>query len=186
MKSIEQPKTPLWKKSMLERLNFSEVVESLYEIMQNGNAEGYDDEQYDGYYNEYREEFNLLSEGAELLFDSLNEQELKDYSLKDYWDDITVGLLGVKYTVLGFDSTSLDYYSMLNDEEDLAVEKAKKRLMRMTKQELIDNFSNVLRTLLLFFDLKASHDCLVSIVQELDERAAAMKSGNTSNRMWVE
>lgn len=185
MSSVKQSRTPLWKKSMLEKLNLIEIKEALYEIMENGDSEGYNrgDE---GYYNDYKEQFDMLAEGAELMLNAIDELSYDE----SIWNDITVGLLGIKYKVLGFDSKELDYFEMMNDyEEDWAVEEAKKRLMRMTKSDLIDNFGNVLRTLLLFFDLKASHDCLVSVVEELDERAAIMincTSGNMTNRMWVE
>ena len=82
--------------------------------------------------------------------------------------------------------------------------------MRLTKQELIRNFRKVLMTIVMFYDIKAAHDCLTSIVEELDERGALLaqknerinllykdltgKSGETFDeeiknlppRMWVE
>ena len=36
-------------------------------------------------------------------------------------------------------------------------------------------FRKVLCTVVIFYDIKAAHDCLTSIVEELDERAAIMK-----------
>ena len=69
--------------------------------------------------------------------------------------------------------------------EDAAVQEAEKRLMRFTKEQLIKNFRKVLTTLVLFFDIKAAHDCLTSIVEELDERGAILERKNEKiNRLY--
>ena len=74
-----------------------------------------------------------------------------------------------------FDSVEMDYYHMADPfYEDLAVQEAQKRLSRLTKAELIRIFRTVTVVLTSFFDIKAAHDCLTSIVQELDERTAIM------------
>ncbi len=182
---MEQSKRPLWKKSMLETLNFSDIMEYLYEIGNNGDLYGYDCEE-SGYYLEYKEQFDELSGGAYRLEEALNEYDgYAGGSMSDIWDDMTVALLGYKEKVLGFDSVEEDYYSMLDCEEDGAVEEAEKRLMRFTKEQLIKNFRKVLTTLVLFFDIKAAHDCLTSIVEELDERGAILEQKNERiNRIY--
>jgi len=68
------------------------------------------------------------------------------------------------------------YFSMLNSAEDWAIEETEKRLERLMKRDLIVHFRNVLVTLVTFFDIKAAHDCLASIIEKLDERVAIMKS----------
>lgn len=179
---MNESKIPLWKKSMLQNLNYCEILETLYEIGNNGDMYGYEwGWGVEGYYNEYKDNFDDLAAGAYYL-----EQAMRDsFGLKEIWDDITVGLLGYQQTVLGYGVFETDYCSMLNWEEDAAVEEAEKRLMRLTKKELIERFRRVFTTLILFFDVKASHDCLVSIVQELDERAAIMKEkDNQINRLY--
>ena len=182
---MNQSKRPLWKKSMLETLNFSDIMEYLYEIGNNGDQYGYDCEE-SGYYLEYKEQFDELSGGAYRLEEALNEYDgYTGGSMSDIWDDMTVALLGYKEKVLGFDSVEEDYYSMLDCEEDGAVEEAEKRLMRFTKEQLIKNFRKVLTTLVLFFDIKAAHDCLTSIVEELDERGAILEQKNERiNRLY--
>lgn len=182
---MDQSKRPLWKKSMLETLNFSNIMEYLYEIGNNGDKYGYDCDE-GGYYLEYKEQFDELSGGAYRLEEALNEYDgYTGGSMSDIWDDMTVALLGYKEKVLGFDSVEEDYYSMLDCEEDGAVEEAEKRLMRFTKEQLIKNFRKVLTTLVLFFDIKAAHDCLTSIVEELDERGAILEQKNERiNRLY--
>lgn len=176
---MNQPKTPLWKKSMLETLNYYDITEYLYEIGDNGDMYGYDREE-SGYYQEYKEQFDDLSCGAYRLYEALNEYEyyVGDYSLRDIWDDMTVALLGYQKKVLGYDEAETDYYAMIDCAENWAVEEAEKRLMRFTKEQLIKSFRKVLTTLVLFFDIKAAHDCLTSIVEELDERGAILEKKN--------
>ena len=176
---MEQSKRPLWKKSMLKTLNYYDVSEYLDEISSNGDPYGYERDE-SGYYQEYKEQFDELSDGAYRLSEALNEYDYYsgDCSLRDIWDDMTVALLGYQEKVLGYDQVEEDYYTMLSYHEDLAVEESQKRLMRFTKEQLIKNFRKVLTTLILFFDIKASHDCLTSIVEELDLRGAILERKN--------
>ena len=181
---MNQSKNPLWKKSMLKSLNFYEIVEFLDEIGNNGDPYGYEREE-SGYYQEYKEQFDDLSDGAYRLWDALDNSDYSDYSLRDIWDDMTVALLGYQEKVLGFDQVEEDYFSMLTFLEDAAAQEAEKRLMRFTKKQLIKNFRKVLTTLVLFFDIKAAHDCLTSIVEELDERGAILERKNEKiNRLY--
>ncbi|MDE5741084.1 MAG: hypothetical protein K2H90_01380 [Oscillospiraceae bacterium] len=183
---MDQSKKPLWKKSMLKSLNFYEIVEFLDEIGNNGDPYGYEREE-SGYYQEYKEQFDDLSDGAYRLWDALDNSDYSDYSLRDIWDDMTVALLGYQEKVLGFDQVEEDYFAMLSYLEDAAVQEAEKRLMRFTKEQLIRNFRKVLTTLVLFFDIKAAHDCLTSIVEELDERGAILERKNEKiNRLYEE
>ena len=88
--------------------------------------------------------------------------------------------------VWGYDSAEADYHHMLSPfMEDWAVEEAVARLKRLTKDDLIDQFRQVMVALLSYFDIKASHDCLTSIVQELDERGAIFARKNDEiNRLY--
>lgn len=181
---MDQSKRPLWKKSMLKSLNFYEIIDYLDEIGNNGDPYGYAREE-SGYYQEYKEQFDDLSDGAFRLWDALENSDYSDYSLRDIWDDMTVALLGYQEKVLGFDQVEEDYFAMLYYQEDAAVQEAEKLLMRFTKEQLIKNFRKVLTTLVLFFDIKAAHDCLTSIVEELDERGAILELKNEKiNRLY--
>ena len=179
---MEQSKTPLWRRSMLNRLNFYGITELLDEIGCNGDPYGYDWGSTDSYFDEYKPFFDELADGAYSLSETM--QELKEeYVYKNgegefltVWDDFTVALLGEIDEVLGYDTVQQDYFHMIGKyDREIAIEEATKRLMRFTKSDLIKYFRQILVTLVMFFDLKAAHDCLTSIVQELDERAALMK-----------
>lgn len=169
---------------MLKSLNFYEIIDYLDEIGNNGDPYGYAREE-SGYYQEYKEQFDDLSDGAFRLWDALENSDYSDYSLRDIWDDMTVALLGYQEKVLGYDQVEEDYFAMLTFLEGAAVQEAEKRLMRFTKEQLIKNFRKVLTTLVLFFDIKAAHDCLTSIVEELDERGAILELKNEKiNRLY--
>lgn len=163
---------------MLEHLNFNDIIDNLYEIADNGDPCGYNSDE-EGYYQEYKPFFDELSAGAYSLIDTLTS-EYGAYSFEDIkWDEITVALLGETQCVLGYDVEQQDYYNMLNPcYEDCAIEVAEQRLEKLTKKDLIRNFRQVLTTLILYFDIKSAHDCLTSIVQELDERSALLEQKN--------
>lgn len=178
---MKESKRPLWKKSMLQSLDLSSIMDYLYEISENGDMYGYKREEdgESGYYQEYKELFDDLAGDASALLDALNEYDgYGGDSTKDIWDEMTVALLGETQRVLGFDAVEQDYFGMLNHEEDWAVEEAEKKLERFTKQDLIKHFRAVLVILMSFMDVKAAHDCLTSIVTELDEKGALLERKN--------
>ena len=162
---------------MLQSLDLSSIMDYLYEISENGDMYGYDGGD-DGYYQEYKDLFDDLAGDASSLIDALDEYTGYGDNIKDIWDEMTVALLGETQRVLGFDAVEQDYFGMLNCEEDFAVEEAKKKLERFTKQDLIRYFRTVLVILVSFFDIKAAHDCLTSIVTELDEKGALLERKN--------
>lgn len=156
---------------MLKKLNLYDIRDQLQEIYENGDMYGYDYGDIEGYYNEYKEQFDDLAALAYNLDEAMTE-----YDVEEHWDDMTVALLGQIYKVLGYDYQELDYFNLMNTfEEEWAQDEAVKRIMQMTKKDMIMLFRKVLCTVVLFYDIKAAHDCLTSIVDELDERAAIMK-----------
>ena len=163
---------------MLQSLGLGSIVEYLCEISENGDMYGYDGGD-DGYYQEYKELFDDLAGGASSLLDALNEYDMYGgASIKDVWNEMTVALLGETQRVLGFDAVEQDYFGMIDCQENLAVEEAEKKLERLTKHDLIQYFRKVLVILVSFLDIKAAHDCLTSIVQELDEKGALLEQKN--------
>jgi hypothetical protein len=177
---MKSSKHPLWKESMLDSLSLDDINQWLSEIMDNGDMYGYDRPDETGYYQEYKPLFDDLSAYAYGLYEAL-----QDSDIEAYWDDMTVAMLGETHKVLGFDVAEADYFGMLSDEEDLATEEAAKRLERLPKRDLIRCFRKVIVTLVSFLDIKAGHDCLTAIVDELDERSALLRQKNDAiNRLY--
>lgn len=182
MKTSKQSKTLLWKKSMLKNLGMSDIKEQLWEISDNGDMHGYENGDESGYYAEYKDQFDELSAQAGMLLEALDNIEcewyIDEYEAEEQWNDIAVGMLGEIYTVLGYDAEELDYYGILGYEEGRAQEEAIKRLMRLTKPALIKRMQFCLKMIVLFYDIKAAHDCLTSIVEVLDEKGAILERKN--------
>lgn len=176
---MKQAKTPIWKKSMLQNLYFDKILENLDEIANNGDMYGYDTDET-GYYLEYKPLFDELSANAYDLWEAMQESDIEAN-----WDDMTVALLGETHTVLGFDAYEMDYFGMLAWDERVAVSEATKRVERLTKRELILTFRRIMVALAAFWDIKAGHDCLTAIVDELDERSAIFERKETEiNRLY--
>lgn len=186
---MEKSKTPLWKRSILQHLNLGDIQDDLWRISENGDCYGYDGGQ-EGYYQEYKQNFDELADAAGNLLEAINEwQDSLNVSDEHAWDDMAVTLLGDCVGVYGFDDIEEDYFRMLGDCEDydtrLAQQEATKRITRLTKQQMVDNFQKVLQVIISYADIKAAHDCLVSIVEELDERGALLsKKNDTINQLY--
>jgi hypothetical protein len=183
VKKPEHKYAPLWKKSMVDGFSLFQIENFLEEIMEHGDMYGYEYGDESEYYLEYKELFDELALGAEEMLSAL-----RDSDLRDNWDDMVVVLIGPAHKLLGFDESREDYFTMMNRyDEEFAADVSEKRITRLTKRDLIRCFQKVMTTLVLFLDIKAAHDSLCAIVDELDNRAAMMKSGSsTPQRSWIE
>lgn len=73
----------------------------------------------------------------------------------EHYDDCTVAALGDAFTLIGYDSYVRDYFSLATRwEKECAEEAATKRLMSLTKAEIIECFHRTWRTFITFFDLE--------------------------------
>ena len=186
MNRLSKSKSPMWRRSMMDRLNLQDIVRDLEEISESGDYYGYEGESLGEYYDEYRPLFDELSTGAYDLLETMERMQEFDGEAFAGWDDFTVALIGPVRKVLGYDSDGMDYFEMLSYDEDGAVQEAEKRLQRLTKAQLIEMFRRVMIALVAYWDIKGSFDTLSAVVNELDNRASAMMSGKPSQSMWVE
>ncbi len=128
-----------------------------------------DDDEEDEY--EFRMAFSDLSSKAEELNNTLS-----DYELQDYFDDCTVGLIGNRYTTLGFDELEEDYFSLTGYEQDLAYTESWKRFMRRTKPEMLSIIGQCLGIVITFLDLRQSYNYLKATFDILrDENTSILK-----------
>lgn len=187
MNRLPDNKRPMWKKTMLQRLSLNDIQEDLEEISEAGDYCGYEGESLGEYYDEYRPLFDELAMGATDLLESISRIEEYDGDSFASWDDVTVALIGPIRKVLGYDAAEMDYFDMLSPwEEDAGIREAEKRLQRLTKAQLVELFRRVMIALVAYWDIKGSFDKLSAVVNELDNRAAMLKSGKPSASMWVE
>lgn len=107
----------------------------------------------------YRMDFAQLAGDAERLqsamWDAFGE-ESEDGNTS--FDDCTVALLGNRFECIGYDSIEQDYYHLTRYEDDLAQKESAKRVMRMTKAEMISTIGQDVGLLIAFYDLRQRYD----------------------------
>ena len=146
-KAQEKARNLRYKHAALDRLNIegikielediTEQCDSVRYYIENGdetllNALVGDEE--DGEY-EFRMMFSDLSSECEQIWEILT-----DNYVTEYFDDFFVGIMcgnRSPYNVIGYDMFEEDYYRLCSYERNMAENESVKRLMRLSKQELL-------------------------------------------------
>lgn len=143
---------------------------------------------------EFRMAFSELEGKAEQLNDVL-----RDYDIRDYFDDCTVALIGNRYGLVGYDAMEEDYYSLASYDSELAYTESGKRLMRRTKADMLSIIGQCMGIALAVIDLRQSYDNLkttmdilrdknTSLLQIIKEIDAAYEAVNEAGfeRTWAD
>lgn len=171
-----------YKRPALDTLGYDAICDELREItdacseirwfMDDDNEtllnalDGNEDEEY-----EFRMAFSDLSAKSEQLWEIVRGEVMRDN-----FDDCTVGLIGNRYNTIGYDSMEEDYFSLTSYEQDLAYTDSGKRVMRMTKQEMLSTIGQCLGIVVAFLDLRHSYDYLKATFDILkDENTSILK-----------
>lgn len=101
----------------------------------------------------YRIEFSDLSAECEQLIEQL-------YDAADMFDDCTVALIGNRFNCVGYDGYEQDWYSLCAYDAGRAATESGKRLMRLTKAEMIDTIGRNVGIMMAFYDLRQRYDYL--------------------------
>lgn len=101
----------------------------------------------------YRMEFSDLSAECEQLIEQL-------YDAADMFDDCTVALIGNRFNCVGYDGYEQDWFSLCAYDAGRAATESGKRLMRMTKAEMIDTIGRNVGIMMAFYDLRQRFDYL--------------------------
>ncbi len=109
---------------------------------------------------EFRMTFADIEAKCEMLRSAIDEIDPGDDYYEDYFNTCTVALIGNRYDLMGYDSFQEDYYSLCRFDADLATTEAGKRLMRMTKPQMISAIGNCLGIILAFTDLRVQYDSI--------------------------
>lgn len=105
-------------------------------------------------------EFRLAFSELDTACERLN-QALWDSGIDaETFDNCTVALIGNRYNLVGFDSYEEDYFSLCGYESKLAEKEAGKRIMRMTKPEMIATIGQCFGILMAFLDVRQRFDYL--------------------------
>ena len=88
---------------------------------------------------------------------------IKDNYVTEYFDDYLVGSLGNTQTILGYDQYENDYFHLTDFVADLAQKESGKRLMRLTKEQIIAIGGQCFGILISYLDLQHEYDCLTAV-----------------------
>lgn len=133
--------------------------------------DGDEDEAY-----EFKIAFADLEVKAEQLSNMLRDVYDFGDSYGRTFNDCTVALIGNRYRTVGFDMVEEDYFALTSYEQELAQTEAGKRLMRLTKAEMISTIGQCMGTLLAFYDLRQSYDYLKATFDILrDENTSLLR-----------
>lgn len=171
------------RRAALAMIQRDRVCDELYDIMNECTDVAWEienDEEklldlYDGDWDEVSE-FRLQ------FFDLANKCEKLDYQLRDgyvteHFDDFFVGSLGDAYNMVGYDFYEEDYFSLTSFEASLAQGVSGKRLMRLTKEELISVAGQCIGIMMCFLDIRHGYDCLKAAFDFLrDDNAELLKN----------
>ena len=179
MDKSNQTRKLRYSKSILEKFNYEEIMNKIYEIMEEcSNVEymiddedilidalgGNDEEAY-----EFKMMFSELSAKAERLHGLLIEYQ-SDEEISEYFDQFTAGVSegsGMRY--FAYDQSEEDYYAVTSFEGNICVQEAQKKLMRMTKDNLISCANRVFRIILAYLDIKYKYDYLSATLEILND-----------------
>lgn len=182
MNKAERARNLRYRHPALAMMKRDSIVDEIMEISEDCESLEYaveDDEKlldaFDGACDEvfeFKMRFSDLIYRCERLREALFENEVNEH-----FDDFFVGLLGRSYEVVGYDQFQEDYFQLTRYESQLANETSKKRLMSMTKEQLIAVAGQCIGIMMSFLDIRHSYDCLKSTLDILrDERAEVMRN----------
>jgi hypothetical protein len=165
MTKAERSKNMRYKKPALAMLSREGVFDELYDISSKCSDLQYymsdddtllnalDGDEEDEY------EFRMLFGDLSAKCDFLNEAMADNY-VTEHLDDFLVGCLGGRYCVIGYDGYEEDYFGLTRFESGLAQTESGKRLMRLTKEQLLSVAGQVMGIVISFLDVRQKYDYL--------------------------
>ena len=105
-------------------------------------------------------EFKMAFAELETRCEQLRDAVYNSCIDRDDFDNCTVALIGNRYNLVGFDSYEEDYFSLCSYESHLAEEESGKRLMRLTKKEMISTIGQCFGILMAYLDVRQRFDSL--------------------------
>lgn len=117
---------------------------------------------------EFRFMFSDLTADIEKFQEGLDDAERLCDSMDVEYDDCTVALLGPSYDhrgewhdeLYGFDTFYRDYYDLAYYQAEYAGQESEKRLMRLTKKDLLRTISTSMRIMVGYWELRERYEAL--------------------------
>jgi len=132
-------------------------------------------------------EFKILFSDMEQKADELYERIRESYLSHDDFNDCMTGLLGNRYNLIGYDGYQEDYYSLTGYDTERAFTEAGKRIMRLTKAEMLDRIGQCMGITLAYLDLRFQYDYLKATIDILrDENTSFLNIIKDIEKVYLE
>lgn len=167
LSAAERAKTLRYKRPALASMGFEMLQNELYEISEKCSeihwwtdtddetlVAAMDGDEDDAW--EFRLAFSELDTACERLYQAIQENCIDAAT----FDDCTVALIGNQYNLVGFDSYVEDYFALAAYDTKLAATDAGKRVLRMTKPDMISTIGQCFGILIAFLDVRQRFDYL--------------------------
>lgn len=155
-----------YKKSIASGFNLDDILNELYEISsecdevryfvendENTLMDALDGNEEEAY--EFKMMFCDLSSECEKLHYQLSES-----GVYECFDDFFCRVAGGCTTILGYDVVETDYFKLSSFESQLAQEESEKRIMRMTKSEILATAEQCFGVASAFLNIRYKYDYL--------------------------
>lgn len=164
--NAEKARELRYKKSIASGFNLDDIINELYEISsecdeiryfvendENTLMDALDGNEEEAY--EFKMMFcDLSSECEELHY------QLSEYGVHECFDDFFCRVAGSCTTILGYDVVETDYFKLSSFESQLAKEESEKRIMRMTKSEILVAAEQCFGVASAFLNIRYKYDYL--------------------------
>ena len=173
MNKAERSRQLRYKKAALAELGYEQIRDRLYGIsdecdnirwIMDGDIDtltnALDGDEEEAY--EFRMMFSELSAECEQLWSAINEYE------EQHFDDCSVALIGNRFDAFGYDGYQEDYYSLTSYESELAATESGKRIMRLTKPEMLMEIGRTLGIILSFQNVQYKYEYLKATMDILN------------------
>lgn len=185
-----------YKKPILEQLNYEAITNELWDIQSKCDEllymedvdrgailDALDGDEDDA--EEYRMTFADISADCERLISVMSEN-----NVEENFDIFLVTANGGFYRTVGYDSYEADYFLLSGYESEWARSEAAKRLMRLTKQEIIELARKVFGVIAAYTDLVQHYDKLEAVYNlvkgENAELLSAVKRIDEAYERYIE
>ena len=118
---------------------------------------------------EYRFMFTDLAARCDSLGDAL-----RSANVSRHFDDFFVGIIGNKFEIVGYDGFEEDYFSLTGYETEWAQNESAKRLMKLTKENLLSVCGQCFGIAVSVLDIRHTFECLTSALDLLKGSRTAL------------
>lgn len=123
---------------------------------------------------EFKMTFSDLSASVDSLLQAVQDncRDLEHMGLE--FDDCMVSMLGNRYKMLYFDDVEEDYYALSAWDKDKAITDSDKRLMKLTKADLLATIGQCMGIALAYLDIRYRYDYLKATFDVLEDSKAGV------------